>query len=109
MLGIRAVDAEHVSIANTTPRLKMKLGYEATADKSDSKFVRQRTTSLSQAVKPLSESHFLKIFQARWHLGDNRWRFIFQEIPFNACLLCGLQHILKINNSRTKRHVISNI
>jgi hypothetical protein len=41
MLGIRAVDAEHVSIANATPGLKMKLGYEATADKSNSKFVRQ--------------------------------------------------------------------
>ena len=43
MLGVRAVDAEDVSVANTTPRLKMKPRYEATADKSDSKFVRQQT------------------------------------------------------------------
>jgi hypothetical protein len=41
MLGVRAVDAEHVSIAHTSPCLKMKLGYEATADKSDSKFIGQ--------------------------------------------------------------------
>ena len=44
MLGVRAVDAEHISIANATPRLKMKLGYKATADKSNSKFVRQQRT-----------------------------------------------------------------
>lgn len=44
MLGVRAVDAEHVSIPNTTPGLNVKLGYEATADKPDSKFVRQQTT-----------------------------------------------------------------
>src|SRR5690348_6161812 len=100
MLGIRAVDAEHVSIANTTPGLKMKLGYEATADKSDSKFVRQPCNHPSLVFLffvNTSEFHFLKIFQARWHLGDNRWRFIFQEIPFNACLLCGLQHLVQIN------------
>ena len=41
MLGIRTVNTEHVSIANTTPGLKMKLSYEATAYKSDTKFVRQ--------------------------------------------------------------------
>ena len=41
MLGIRAVNTEHVGIANTTPGLKMKLRYEAAADKSDTEFVRQ--------------------------------------------------------------------
>jgi hypothetical protein len=41
MLGIRAVNTQDVGIANTTPGLKMKLRYEATADKSDTEFVRQ--------------------------------------------------------------------
>jgi hypothetical protein len=58
MLGVRAVDAEHVSIANTTPGLQMKSGYEAAADKSDSKFVRQQTT-----LPGLRSQHF-RIFSS---------------------------------------------
>src|SRR5688500_2272939 len=108
MFGVRAVDAEHVSIANAPPGLQMKSGYETAADKSDSKFVRQRTTLPSREVNT-SEFQFLKVFQARRHLGHNRWGLIFEEIPFNACLLCGPQHILHINNSCTKRHAIGNI
>jgi hypothetical protein len=68
MLGVRAVDAEHVSIANTTPGLQMKSGYKAAADKSDSKFVRQQTTL--PGLSHTSEFQFLKIFQARQEQTD---------------------------------------
>src|SRR6185369_11458890 len=53
---VRTVNTEHVSVAHTSPCLKMKLGYEATADKSNSKFVRQQTTLPNSSLNTSAQS-----------------------------------------------------